>query len=335
MVDIERLASDIRLYLGNSNLPPEMNTGQESASFDTTDLEEKIQSIPLRGLQYIDSALQKWSSGSESLTREELLGFEAIILVIGRPAISITPNGLFQVPKTWILMESKAFWNKINGRRNAYSVGVINDPNNNPLGSAILISNDLIVTNWHVLTAVRKSLKGNKITPSSGIFINFGAFLDLEANFFIAIDECIYKKPDIDIAILKLNTSPSKYSIEPVLIEYPQKRVANFEVYTMGYPFNDGDEDADILVEIFGFERGTKKCCPGKIIDFNNRVIGHDCSTLQGSSGSGLFRLTTGHLVGIHYSGYRRQDNKAIRVDNFLSSLPHDIFDSLNFVSVS
>lgn len=325
MTNIKNLVGRIHLYFSSPNSTK--NTGLESVDLSQNDLEKKLQLIPKEGLDIIDSALQKTIDSNEELTRFEKLGLEAIILLINRPVIDITPYGLRSttIPECWRILEAKPFWENKYGRRNAYASGKVKVPNNSDyLGSAVLIANNIVITNRHVVDQAEYII-GSYIKPSSNLTINFGSFFNHENEIIIPINECTFRSHDFDFACLEISKIDVRYGINPVIIENPSIELTKREAYIIGYPFSDRDEDVEILAEIFGFERGTKRLSPGKINGFGHGQIEHDCSTLQGSSGAGLFCLRSGHLLGLHFRGLRRRKNYAISMTQILDYFPTNI----------
>jgi hypothetical protein len=95
------------------------------------------------------------------------------------------------------------------------------------------------------------------------------------------------------------------------------------KIYLMGFPGEPaaGTENLDALDLIFGDTYGVKRWAPGQIgertgehpDDSKAWVLSHDASTLGGNSGSCVVDLTNDGLrvLGLHFSGLRRQDNYA------------------------
>jgi hypothetical protein len=73
----------------------------------------------------------------------------------------------------------------------------------------------------------------------------------------------------------------------------------------IGYPSNDRKRNPLFMDTVFGGRFGVKRAALGEVLDGSDGPdLFHDCSTLGGNSGSPLFSLKTGHVVGIHKGGF-------------------------------
>ena len=126
----------------------------------------------------------------------------------------------------------------------------------------------------------------------------------------------------LDFAVLEVENSdslPQPLSLE----EDPDKVTVDRPIYTIGYP---GRPPAwaykfEVLDRLFGHMYSIKRFAPGLIDDgigalpgdVNKITMGHDATTLGGSSGCGLIDFgNDGHLVvGLHFGGGRETRNYA------------------------
>jgi V8-like Glu-specific endopeptidase len=323
--DAKKLVDKIRTHF-STRVSYEV-LGLESADSVYANIEAGLEEMPEVGLQVIDKTLLKLSDSGNKLSNIEMLGLEAVILLAQRPAINVTQYGLFKVPEYWRILQSKAFWENNRGQCNSYASGKVQFPGLggiNQAGTAILISEDIVLTNRHVVVEIEIAIEG-KIKPSSNITIDFGSFYKVQQEWVAGVLECIYKSEKFDVACLKIEGIEKLPKIQPVCIENSETDLTKREIYAVGYPFSSGDEDVEILANIFGFERGTKRLSPGNITNFSGVNLSHDCSTLKGSSGSGLFCLESGNLIGIHYAGSKRKENLGVQVHKILAQFPSDI----------
>ena len=64
---------------------------------------------------------------------------------------------------------------------------------------------------------------------------------------------------------------------------------------------------------VFGTKFGVKRAALGEVLDGSGTpTLFHDCSTLGGNSGSPVFAVATGRVVGIHRSGFFMYRNEAV-----------------------
>ena len=71
---------------------------------------------------------------------------------------------------------------------------------------------------------------------------------------------------------------------------------------TIGYPFDDARNPLFVQA-VFDGKFGVKRAAIGEVAAVGSDRFFHDCSTLGGNSGSPVFSLTSGAVVGPHYSG--------------------------------
>jgi trypsin-like peptidase len=89
------------------------------------------------------------------------------------------------------------------------------------------------------------------------------------------------------------------------------KLLRSRRVLGVGYPiYSDGNPPwVDALFENV---YGVKRASPGELLGVEGERLFHDCTTLSGNSGSPLFELRTGLVVGIHASGQFAWRNTAV-----------------------
>ena len=83
------------------------------------------------------------------------------------------------------------------------------------------------------------------------------------------------------------------------------------QVLVVGYPLYSDSSPAfvnTLFENIYGVKRGS----PGELLAVEADLLYHDCTTLPGSSGSPVFELRTGLVVGIHASGQFAFRNTAV-----------------------
>ncbi|PTL82494.1 serine protease [Vitiosangium sp. GDMCC 1.1324] len=82
-------------------------------------------------------------------------------------------------------------------------------------------------------------------------------------------------------------------------------------VLGVGYPiYSDGNPPW--IDALFENVYGVKRASPGELLGEESARLFHDCTTLSGNSGSPLFELRTGLVVGIHAAGQFAWRNTAV-----------------------
>lgn len=224
------------------------------------------------------------------------------------------------------------------------AAGRVNDANSilGYQGTAWAVAEGLVVTNYHVLTAITTSpSRTNGAFTGSlkpGITVDFGAEVGggrTDRRFPVrsvlavgpagAPEHAHPTLPGInfdglDLAVLELGEVSGQVFPTPVEVargDDPATRGAlasrGRSVYVVGFPGNPASTTPDVFGSLFAGVKGVKRLTPGILTqgrgevedDSRGWIIGHDSSTLGGSSGSLIVDLETdGRLVlGLHFAG--------------------------------
>ena len=254
------------------------------------------------------------------LEPEEVVGLEAIILDIGRPAILIL-NGSFLPPPTG--------WEILDQMRSSIesalpSVGrieVTGHPSLQWIGTGFLVSEDLVMTNRHV--AKEFSRWGNDgrwaFEPGVEPSINYGAELgetDRKPSFIF--ESVVGVHEEFDLALLRVSGGSTGGVVSPrplTLASQAPKDIEGRNVYVVGYPAWDGRRnDPPTMQRIFTDIYGVKRIQPGEVraVFDQESIFHHDCSTLGGNSGSCVVDIETGEVIGLHFGGLYHEANQAV-----------------------
>jgi hypothetical protein len=254
-------------------------------------------------------ALDRVASGTPAskLTDLEFASLEAIVHVLGRPAMRYT-NGSVEMPpnplgdnERWrvVIAISRS---KINSTSAAVGKITLGDTAQPVLqGIGWRIGSDLVVTNRHVA----RSLVENPDDPPAVWRINRANHpaLSFAANTTFAIAACPYTSDTLDLAVLRLAPCTVLFP-RPVQIAFDTGAVPGAEVYVVGHPSRCFPFSGNAAV--FGSPDGSKRWSPGYVICLNSdSTFEHDCSTLGGSSGSCVVAMATHRAVGLHMHGNR------------------------------
>jgi endonuclease G len=172
-----------------------------------------------------------------------------------------------------------------------YSVGRIDLWPKEGVGTGWLVSDGVIVTNRHVLDVLSKGT-GQLEKGQAVVRFKFEAGMP-------------------DVALLKVDKQtftdarkPLELDTEPIEEGHP--------VVAVGYPFDDSKRNPLFISALFGGTFGVKRAAPGECSGRGAKSIFHDCSTLGGNSGSPIFSMKTGRVVGLHRDGYFLYRNEAV-----------------------
>jgi S1-C subfamily serine protease len=168
------------------------------------------------------------------------------------------------------------------------------------IGTGVRVSDDLVMTNKHVLTDLSR---GTDVLQEGQAVVRFdfeeGVFADDQP---VAITAVAAIHPVLDLALLRLKpVAPAAPS--PAMDIAPELLTDNTDVVVVGYPLDDKERNPMFIRNIFGTLFGVLRAAPGQCTTSFENGFYHDCSTLGGNSGSPVFSITSGRLVGLHSGG--------------------------------
>lgn len=274
-------------------------------------------------MQAAERALDKVERGDEAaLTDFEFLALEAIVLVVGRPAVRYT-NGRIDTLSDegenshWaaIISIARSDINEVSA-----AVGRIDlahdDAEDDPLGTAWRLGTDLVVTNRHVarrLVADPAIDPGQwNLDPAKPSVVDFNVTDRATKVRRFQVAELVYCAPeaDVDLAILRLDPSGGTLP-DPLDLDWNAETIGTEgggtftgrEIYVVGHPYRLSGSTA--VSTVFGRADGFKRWSPGRVTALSapRPVFEHDCSTLGGNSGSCVLSAFEHQVVGLHYAG--------------------------------
>ncbi len=185
-----------------------------------------------------------------------------------------------------------------------------------PSGTGWVLSEDLIVTNQHVVEIFcEKTSDGYKLKEGfDTITIDFNEEFERIHDFEFDVLEIVHVEEDDtslydhtpDIAILRVEKkNKNGRNLPPPLKLYEGPITFNQLIAIIGFP--SADYKMPIKRKfIFNNIYDVKRLQPGLIKDVNMLYdfdFKHDCATLVGNSGSPVVDIITGHVVGTHFAG--------------------------------
>jgi len=267
------------------------------------------------GQRGIERVLQE---GPEApLSAEEQFGMEAIVLLVGRPALFIQDGRFAASPADWSVLEE----NRDAIQKTIRSVGRIEvegHPNLEWIGTGFLVARDVLMTNRHVALEFT-SPRGNGrwgVTPGMRARIDFREeFMEMRSSEF-RIKGLIGIHGKYDMALFRLE--PAGGLPEPLPLSSgpgPVEQLPGRNVYVVGYPAWDGRRnDPEPMQRLFSNVYNVKRLQPGGFMRYltGQSLFTHDCSTLGGNSGSPVIDLETHKIIGLHFGGLYKRLNNAV-----------------------
>jgi V8-like Glu-specific endopeptidase len=180
-----------------------------------------------------------------------------------------------------------------------------------PLGGAyctgFLLDDTLMITNEHCVHDKEEAVS---------TIAEFGYDTLSSNRDVVRVTELVAVDPGLDFAIVRLEkTPPSKY--KPVTLETQSDVVDGAGLAVIQHPQGQPKMVSLKDCKVRGIDRvgvGNEKT------DF-----GHLCDTLPGSSGSPVFALSSGHVVGLHHLGYPEgspdPENQGVRFAEIVKQL--------------
>lgn len=204
-------------------------------------------------------------------------------------------------------------------------VGRINTKDGGHVGTGFLVSNNIIITNRHVLQAIATKENDNTWKMIPGTFIDFGYEFRGQASRWprklIKVVYCPpkyidpYKIDHHKLDLVMVECDPVDQQSIPVKLSFGSSaewaQPGNY-IYTIGYPGNPGlaglQAYSTLLEQIFKSTFGCKRLAPGEIITISEEAskwtLAHDATTLGGNSGSLILAQGKGVVAaGLHYGG--------------------------------
>ncbi|HEU0299897.1 MAG TPA: serine protease [Longimicrobium sp.] len=194
-------------------------------------------------------------------------------------------------------------------------------------GTGFLVSDDIVVTNFHVAREFARRLgsrfifRPNEGNKTIGASIDFLEEAGNRQDETFRIVEILHLQEDQnpDLALLRVEREElavmgREAGTLPRYLELSTEPAREGQlVAAIGYPREDSHiRDQDLIAELFKGVFGKKRLAPGQITGVEDTVLRHDCSTLSGNSGSPLIDLETGKVVGVHFDGQFLETNFAV-----------------------
>jgi len=331
------MKNPLRSLLSDTAVMEEIRGGSQA-------LESMTEAFPGDSGQTLDALLE----GQESAISEasEYSNLEAIVLLRGRPVLLIE-DGKWEKPQ---LAEIGNWLGKADDPSNQLapcipSVGRVEVINygSDYLGTGWMLSENVLITNRHVVREFGLRKGGGfdfRLDPEGGRYrarVDFLREYDRSGTAQVGIEDILYIEEDGDLrpdmALVRLSCASGMQLPEPIelddspLIMDPNDKP---KLVVVGYPAEDGRNDAFAMRNIFNGIYRVKRLSPGRAMSVspNGKVLEHDCTTLGGNSGSPIINLATGKACGLHYAGTYRERNFAVTA-SWLKSRLREISTSL------
>lgn len=308
---------------GLESLKPPGATSGSAAGLESMEAPSEAEVFGLPPTDVVDkrlreggNALDKIKKGKTDLTPGEQLGLEAIVHLFGRPALLVQDNDFATPPEEWKHLEqSRELLQDI-----IPSVGRVDLDNHHTFpwcGTAFLVGDGIAMTNRHV-AAVFASLQGREWKIMSGVKakVDYREEYQRDKPEEFKVDKVLGVHPTYDLALLSVAKKSGRKKAPSILklsAKQP-KTTKDADVVVIGYPAFDSRNGRTEQIDIFKNIFNVKRLQPGKSTGLAQtpQILGHDCSTLGGNSGSCVIDLATGNVIGLHFGGQYLKGNVSV-----------------------
>jgi S1-C subfamily serine protease len=187
------------------------------------------------------------------------------------------------------------------------SIGRVNLKDGTHIGTGFLVADGVLATNRHVLADLTFGTEVLAAGSAQVVFQREFGSNDDPANV-VGITGVIDVASTVDIALLavpKLGRPVAAIDVQPP--------AEGQRVVVIGYPARDAVRNPLFADAVFAGRYGVRRAAIGEMLDGTAAPhFYHDCSTLGGNSGSPVFSMQTGRVVGMHRSGFFMYRNEAI-----------------------
>jgi S1-C subfamily serine protease len=257
------------------------------------------------------AALDKLHNG-EVPSAEEVTALEIVVRLL-RPVVYTRNGKLDDLPdeagKNLQPQELKDLWGGFRQRVEPLigAIGRIEKINGEHVGTGFIVAEGLLATNRHVLGALTF---GSEVLAKDRAQVIFKQEINLtnSAADRAPILGVAAIHPKLDMVLFEI----PKQGRPQVAIDTAQAGQGK-RVVAIGYPAEDRSNNPLFLASVFQGKFGVRRAAVGEVLDGTETpALFHDCSTTQGNSGSPVFQLDSGKVIGIHRSGFFMYRNEAV-----------------------
>jgi hypothetical protein len=286
----------------------------QAASGDARELARAGRSAPDLGEVLRDGAeaIERLAAGAPVDSERHRIGLEAIVQLEGRPAIRIEGGHFAPPPAQWDHLER--YRPQIEAVIAAVCRVQAPAKGSDWLATAFVVAPRVLLTNRHVAMDVATAGDGVSWTLDVDIDVDFRAEHP-ELAPGTAVTGVLGVHDEYDLALL--GTSDELPGTPLVLAAHQPEEPDAGDVYVVGHPRQDGMRNDPVdMKRIFEGIFRVKRLQPGKAMGLRVHrdldVLGHDCSTLGGNSGSCVVDLSSGRVAALHYWGDWKKVNYAV-----------------------
>jgi hypothetical protein len=258
-------------------------------------------------------ALEKVArTATPDLTPEELLSLECVLLLYGRPALSVSQSRLGSVPPFWNVLEDQREDIEM-AQRGVGRIELLGHPEFDWAGTGFLVNETCLMTTRRTAEFFAEEFAGQvRFRPGITAWMDYNSQYQGVPTAGYRIRGIFGFHPTYDLALLEVeppqlnNGTPAPLA----LAAQAPTRLENRPVYLVGYPVRDARRnESERISRVFRDVYNVKRVQPGQLrgcFQFEKvQFLQHDCAPLGNSSGGCLIDLETQQVLGLQlYSRY-------------------------------
>jgi hypothetical protein len=266
---------------------------------------------------------------------ESVEGLEAVVFQFARPALFMRDGGYGAAPPPWdrVLEPHRASIAALAAR--VGRVEFVGLPQFPYAGTGFLVGEDVVMTNCHVASLFAQADDQGRWAFRPGFSASLSTADDPRPLHFadplpgFDVTELIGVHERLDLALLRVEPAAGADALpEPLTVAAQDPGpLDGRRLFVIGYPMFDALAKPELQELIFGRPFDVKRLQPGEAMATppgatpvrtpcsnagNEDAMFHDASTLRGNSGSAVFDLEQGKVIGLHFSGAQWRFNRAV-----------------------
>jgi hypothetical protein len=264
--------------------------------------------------------LEKLARGAAGeLTPEEVLGLECVLLLYGRPAVSVAGNTLASVPPFWNLLEDQREDIKV-AQRGVGRVELLGHPELDWAGTGFLVNDNVLMTTRRVAELFLEAKGGAwQFRPGVSAWMNYRAGFGDVSGAGCRVRAVVGVHDTYDLALLEVEPAPVDGSAPAplALAAEPPPGLEGRPAYLIGYPVRDARRSepepvARIFRDVYNVKRVQPGLLRGSLTFHEVRLLRHDCAPLGGNAGAPVLDLETHQVLGLHSTGRYLEGGTAV-----------------------
>jgi hypothetical protein len=294
----------------------ELDFARAAGEPDPGQQREAIGQVLEAGTAGLEKALH---GAANDLSPEETFGLECVLLMYGRPAVLVGPEGLGSVPSFWNLLEDQREDVEM-AQRGVGRIELLGHPEYDWAGTGFLVSETVLMTTRRTAEIFIEDRDGSwQFRPGITTWMDYRSGYQTVSGAGYRVRGVVGVHDRYDLALLEVER-PQLNGIAPTplaLAAAPPPGTEGRPVYLIGYPVRDARRnEPESIARIFRDVYNVKRVQPGVLrggLSFHEvQLLRHDCAPLGQTDGAPLIDLETHQVLGLQTSGRYLESGTAV-----------------------